>query len=349
MTTQLKLLYFPEDKQFMEYFYTCSICTEQNENLFTTIHRCGGSFCMECYQQWLITNIKGKITKIKCPKSNCKQILDDMTEITPFISIEMNANHQKNLTEEVLLAHPDYTRCANPKCDASFFASSDSSYVACVACRTHVCVGCKDIYHAGKTCEEHRIWKSTNNEDYKQSEDYKQKYAKKCPNCKTHIEKIEGCDHITCIHCKYQFCWKCLEKYYDGHIREKHWKRSTPVISQLPTSMSSKTSIGNINTLPLPQISTHLANINLVRSTGSLNNLNKRMPTLNSMHVTSSKNLMNLSNKSIISDPNITLINDAHNISTTMQPKRKLKNIRSLSGINSRRRSRKEYTQSLKK
>ena len=36
-----------------------------------------------------------------------------------------------------------------------------------------------------------------------------------CPVCRAKVEKNEGCNHMTCIICKYEFCWFCLG--YAGH------------------------------------------------------------------------------------------------------------------------------------
>jgi uncharacterized protein YacL len=43
--------------------------------------------------------------------------------------------------------------------------------------------------------------------------------------CKTKVEKNEGCNHMTCIICKYEFCWFCLG--YAGHDAN-HWSPVSP-------------------------------------------------------------------------------------------------------------------------
>lgn len=38
---------------------------------------------------------------------------------------------------------------------------------------------------------------------------YLKKNSKACPNCSTMIEKIDGCNKMTCSYCKVCFCWLC--------------------------------------------------------------------------------------------------------------------------------------------
>ena len=37
--------------------------------------------------------------------------------------------------------------------------------------------------------------------------------TKKCPRCSTAIEKDEGCNHMSCRKCRYEFCWICMQDW----------------------------------------------------------------------------------------------------------------------------------------
>jgi hypothetical protein len=42
-------------------------------------------------------------------------------------------------------------------------------------------------------------------------------FTKSCPNCKCPIQKGEGCSHMICEFCKFQFCWACRRERFGEH------------------------------------------------------------------------------------------------------------------------------------
>ena len=55
------------------------------------------------------------------------------------------------------------------------------------------------MQETGDDCDNSNLWLKVN--------------TKKCPKCKTNIEKNSGCMHMTCQKCRHEFCWLCLGDY----------------------------------------------------------------------------------------------------------------------------------------
>mmetsp|Transcript_16803 Transcript_16803/g.14708 ORF Transcript_16803/g.14708 Transcript_16803/m.14708 type:complete len:178 (+) Transcript_16803:1205-1738(+) len=39
-----------------------------------------------------------------------------------------------------------------------------------------------------------------------------------CPKCQSKVEKVSGCNHMTCPICTYEWCWLCGGTYSPGHF-----------------------------------------------------------------------------------------------------------------------------------
>jgi len=75
------------------------------------------------------------------------------------------------------------------------------------------CGKCKqNSWHEEHFCNTYEEFILNKIKENPNSENFKQ-----CPNCNVIIEKNEGCNQITCIHCQFIFCWLCLRECDDGH------------------------------------------------------------------------------------------------------------------------------------
>jgi len=94
----------------------------------------------------------------------------------------------------------------------------EPSHVVCPTCREEFCLNCMDQWHdASITCEEVKAQKST---DKAQLDLWVERNnAKPCPKCKVLIQKISGCNHMTCNMCKHEFCWLCFANYSPSHFQ----------------------------------------------------------------------------------------------------------------------------------
>jgi hypothetical protein len=110
----------------------------------------------------------------------------------------------------------------------------DNLIFICNACGFKLCIVHDAVWHDGETCNEYdyRIsGQKEKDEAAKERADRAaeeeasrvevEKSTKKCPGagCTWNIQKNDGCNHMTCLKCRYEFCWVCLADY--NSIRRK--------------------------------------------------------------------------------------------------------------------------------
>jgi hypothetical protein len=84
--------------------------------------------------------------------------------------------------------------------------------VQCKECRLIWCFQCQSPWHDGITCDQFK--KGDRMLKYWAKEvHYGQQNAQSCPKCKIYIQRTKGCDHMVCIHCSTEFCYKCGERF----------------------------------------------------------------------------------------------------------------------------------------
>lgn len=201
---------------------TCQVCyDEKSAGDFSSIpthtcqeqHRTICDLCLHRHLQGMFTNIF--TDDVRCPELNCHQKFNYET-----IKYILERNNDKKLFErydQFICRHRlekmnEFIWCSNPKC--SFGQLNDggeaNNIVTCQRCQQKTCFKHKIPWHGGLTCKQ---YDAQCDKQIQASLKWITQYTKQCSKCRFRIEKNDGCDHMTCIKCGYEFCWSCLADF----------------------------------------------------------------------------------------------------------------------------------------
>ena len=93
------------------------------------------------------------------------------------------------------------------------YRPADPIDVECFGCLKAFCFGCTKNAHMPIDCDGLTQWMDRIGSGENDSENWMKINTKPCPKCKSKIEKNQGCMHMTCRQCKYEFCWLCMGDY----------------------------------------------------------------------------------------------------------------------------------------
>ena len=194
--------------------FICPICFRTlGENKKIILYRCDHYFCKTCLYNYLKTKIlENKLTFIKCLDYECNEKLSNELIINIISKNKKLLEKYKLLSLKLeIINDPNKKFCPYPNCN-SFLTRNKDRNIKISKCENEheYCFICLNKPHPNKTCEEKL-------DDNNIKEYAKNKFIKKCPNCGTYTEKNEGCNHITCAECNYQWCWLCDQKYSNNH------------------------------------------------------------------------------------------------------------------------------------
>ena len=203
----------------------CIFCTEEFEEngiVNPQIMECKKYVHGKCFIDYIEEELNNNRFPIRCPlcPGNEKHEINYKTIIDCLLLNDRNnlAIKLENISLNYLAQNnsDEITFCKTPGCSYMCFYGKCEFHLKCPLCKKEYCLQCKTEWHTNLTCEEYQKQKK-DDENEKQFELYlKGSRAKQCPNCKKWVEKISGCDHITCS-CGSEFCYLCGELYINGH------------------------------------------------------------------------------------------------------------------------------------
>ena len=200
--------------EIINYNKFCQICEEEltDEELNNNFVECFHIFCNDCYYNYLKEKINNNIVeKINCPFHKCSfYLFNNFIERKIIKDIPLLNKYKKLLRRKQLMIDPNIQLCPYPDCESYAKKEENNKFVSCIENKHKFCFNCLKDWHINEEC---KIEKEQSFEKWKNP-----RKVKRCPRCKYFIEKNEGCNHIKCFNCQYEFCWLCLQKYESHHF-----------------------------------------------------------------------------------------------------------------------------------
>ena len=190
----------------------CKVCSDEIDykDLEKVKIPCKHFFCIDCWKEYLKEKINNaNVYKLSCMEHKCGYVLEEKF-IKSILEndAELLEKYNKFLTQKkIIFSNKNMKFCPIPDCDG-YAIKKFSKKVKCNYGH-EFCYECLAAPHGLKPCSKiidagFEEWKS-------------HKMVKRCPNCKFYTEKNEGCNHMTCSQCKFQWCWVCEKECIAGH------------------------------------------------------------------------------------------------------------------------------------
>ncbi|XP_068091367.1 ankyrin repeat and IBR domain-containing protein 1 isoform X1 [Hyperolius riggenbachi] len=202
---------------------------------------CGHDFCRSCWESFLNLKIQeGEAHNIFCPAYDCFQLVP-VEVIESVVSKEMDKRYLLFDIKAFVENNTAIRWCPTAACERAVRLKKQGTNTSgsdtltfpllrapAVDCgKGHLfCWECLGEAHEPCDCQTWKNWLHKVSEMKPEelvgvSEAFEDAAnclwlltnSKTCANCKSPIQKNEGCNHMQCAKCKYDFCWICLEEW----------------------------------------------------------------------------------------------------------------------------------------
>lgn len=188
--------------------HVCPICYDQVSH--PLLLGCGHMYCTACIRHYLTSAFDTKSFPLVCMGDEDKCRLPIPIPIIQKFLLPQQFNQLINVAFTTYLdRHPQTFRyCPTPDCIQIYRCNVDTA-LKCPSCFATVCSACHEEAHDGMTCAERKLHNDPTEQDRLNETWAAASGVKKCPSCDVWIEKIEGCNHMSCK-CGAHICWKCM-------------------------------------------------------------------------------------------------------------------------------------------
>lgn len=192
-------VWLPNRNDAREENTTCPACFgEFDASDLTVFLNCGHKWCADC----LNSNYRAALQNRNNFPPRCCDTALEHESVQNFLDEDLLIELITKLDE---FNDPDPIYCQTPKCTGGYIPRLriDGQWASCSECRKSTCVECKAPASDHPMPQMHPKMLAKLDEELAEKEGWKQ-----CPGCKNIVERIEGCDFMTC-QCGHAFCYRC--------------------------------------------------------------------------------------------------------------------------------------------
>lgn len=201
----------------------CPVCLDFLIDSVTL--NCGHQVCRGCLRRYLETAGDHNMFPLRCLGNNgtCEELLP-LNVCRKLVSKELFHSLLESSFGTFVQSRPDeYFYCPTPDCPQVYrLVGPAGSVLQCPECLICICSSCHKEQHEGEQCAE------ISEENDRLFREWKEVHGvKQCPRCTSELQKIAGCNHVTCARCSTHICWQCMltfqssSEVYD-HMKSEH-------------------------------------------------------------------------------------------------------------------------------
>lgn len=184
--------------------------------------------CRDCLATHVATQLQvhgyGAVGNISCATPECEHKYTH-EEVRRLARDDVFAKYDRYATINSVKDLAKFRWCLREGCDAGGLYDSepdedktgparpagvrteDPKHIMCSECGFDMCYACQTPWHAGLSCAQYN---SQRDPSYSRTQVWLARHTKPCPGCGVQLLKGEGCFHMTCSKCRFEFCWECL-------------------------------------------------------------------------------------------------------------------------------------------
>uniref|UniRef100_A0A6G1RZZ8 RBR-type E3 ubiquitin transferase n=1 Tax=Hypotaenidia okinawae TaxID=2861861 RepID=A0A6G1RZZ8_9GRUI len=224
-------------KCFNSKMYLCNICfCEKLGSDCMYFSECSHVYCRACLKDYFEIQIRdGQVHCLNCPEPKCSSVATP-GQVKELVGEQLFARYDRLLLQSSLDLMADVVYCPRPGCQTPVMQEPGCTMGICSRCNYAFCTLCKMTYHGVSPCKvtaeklmdlrnkyleadeetkrflEQRYGKRVIQKalEEMESKEWLEKNSKSCPCCGTPIEKLDGCNKMTCTGCMQYFCWLCM-------------------------------------------------------------------------------------------------------------------------------------------